>query len=362
MARKKPRRTTISLIYEGADISRDIAPFLLSFEYGDKAGGEADDLQLTLEDTEGSWRDPWHPGKGDRVSASIVTHSWNAPGESKSLYCGSFEIDEVEISEPPMTVTVRAVSAPRGSSLRGQAKTRGWEDYTLSRIAQDIAAGGGLSLEYLAAYDPHYDRSDQIAVPDLKYLHGLCRDAGLALKVTDEKIVVYDEEEYEGRPAVTTLRRGDSRILNMNIRTKMEGTYSTARVTYADSADGETHVALVEDDGSAPDNSPALEINQRVKSGAEAESLAKKRLHDANKKEVTGSFSLAGDLGIVGGVTVGVEGYGKFDGSYFVESAKHSVSGGGYTTSISVREGAPSKKQKKAQKKAAASVEHESLL
>ena len=47
---QKSRRVKIELIYEGADISEDIAPFLLSFEYTDKSSGECDEIQITLED------------------------------------------------------------------------------------------------------------------------------------------------------------------------------------------------------------------------------------------------------------------------------------------------------------------------
>ena len=55
---QEPRKTEIMLIYEGIDISRDIAPFLLSFEYTDKSSGESDDLQIQMEDCDGKWRDP----------------------------------------------------------------------------------------------------------------------------------------------------------------------------------------------------------------------------------------------------------------------------------------------------------------
>ena len=360
---QEPRSTEIKLIYEGADISRDIAPYLLSFAYDDKSSGEADDLQLTLEDKDGQWRDPWYPKKGDRIEAAIITHNWTAPGESYSLHCGSFEVDEVETAEPPLTVTIKAVSAPRSTSLRDEAKTKGWEDYTLSRIAREIAESGEMSLEYLAPKDPQYDRTDQIAVPDLKYLHGLCLDAGLALKVTEEKIVIYDEKEYEGKASVMTLRRGDPRILSMGIKTKMAGTYKAAKVKYSDSVADVTHISLIEDE-SGPDNGQTLEWNQRVKSEGEAEALAKGKLHQANKKEVTGNFTLIGELGLVGSVNVTVAGYGKFDGVYFVESAKHTYDGGGYTTAIAIREGGPSKKKKKGKKgkKSEAPIQHESLL
>ena len=54
-----PRKTRIRLIYEGADISEDVSPYLLSFEYADKYSGEADDIQITLEDRDTLWCDPW---------------------------------------------------------------------------------------------------------------------------------------------------------------------------------------------------------------------------------------------------------------------------------------------------------------
>jgi phage protein D len=363
MSLQDSRKTHIKLIYEGADISRDIAPFLLSFDYDDKASGEADDIQITLEDKEGLWRDPWYPSKGDRIEATIVTQNWSSPGESESLYCGSFEVDEIEITEPPMTVSVKAVSAPRSTNMRDEEKTKNWEDYKLSGIAQDIAANAGMTLEYLTDIDPQYDTRNQVEVPDLKFLLGLCTDEGLALKVTDTKIVIYGEREYEGRPAVSTIRRGDTRIISVNIKSKLAGTFKGAKAKYNDSLKDVTHISLIDDDDEAPENGQTLQINQRVRSEAEAETLAKNKLHQANKSEVTGSFTLAGDKGIVGGVNVDISGYGKFDGTYFVESAKHSYSGSGYTTSINVREGGPSKAKKKKNRKASAeNVKHISLL
>ncbi len=44
---QEPRRTEVKIIYEGANISRDIAPFLMQFDYDDKSSGEADVAPLT---------------------------------------------------------------------------------------------------------------------------------------------------------------------------------------------------------------------------------------------------------------------------------------------------------------------------
>jgi phage protein D len=342
---QKSRRTRVQLIYDGADISEDIAPFLLSFEYTDKSSGECDDLQISLEDREGLWRDPWFPAKGSRISAKIVTENWDKPDESLSLYCGSFEIDEIEVSEAPMTVSIKAVSAPRSANLREEAKNKNWEGYKLSGIAGDIAGNAGLSLEYLAPKDPRYDTRNQSKQSDLSFLMELCRDAGLALKVTDMKIVIFDEEEFESHSATTKITRGDENILSMSVKNKTAGTYKSANVRYNDTEADETVECYVDDD-TTEGSGQTLQINQRVKSAAEAEDLAKSKLHEANKNEVTGSFNLVGDLSLAAGVNVEISGYGVFDGVYFVDSAKHSVGGSGYATAIDIREGTASKREK----------------
>ena len=262
-----------------------------------------------------------------------------------------------------MQVSIKATAAPRSSNARNETKNKNWEDFTLSKIAGDISGNAGLTLEYLASKDPQYDTRNQIEQDDLSFLHKLCLDAALALKVTDTKIVIYDEVEYEGHAAVTTLTRGESRILSMNIKPKLAETYKDAKVKYNDTSKDVTHVSLIDDEG-VEESGQTLQVTQRVRSEAEAEDLAKSKLHEANKKETTGSFTLAGDIGLVGGVNVDVSGYGKFDGTYFVESAKHSYGDGGYTTQIEIREGGPSKKRKKKGKgkKSSAPVKHESLL
>jgi phage protein D len=58
----------VRLFYDGVEISRDIAPFLISFSYIDNSGDELDSISVTLEDRKGNWRDPWFPEKG-RLSA-----------------------------------------------------------------------------------------------------------------------------------------------------------------------------------------------------------------------------------------------------------------------------------------------------
>ena len=63
------RRVELKVNYQGIDISRDIAKHLVSFSYTDNATNEADDLEITLEDSEGLWHGDWLPEKGDLIHA-----------------------------------------------------------------------------------------------------------------------------------------------------------------------------------------------------------------------------------------------------------------------------------------------------
>lgn len=355
-----PRMVILNLIYEGTDISKDIAPYLLSFTYTDKASGEADDIQIALEDKDTKWLGNWFPKKGDTINASITLLNWDKNGQNIKLPCGSFQIDEIEIAYPPTTVTIKGVSVLVKTSAAGQMKTKAWESLNLKNIAIEIAKKNAMELFYDSNKNPIYERKDQIKISDLLFLQTLCLDAGLAIKCTSSQIVIYDEKEYENKSSIATISKGDIRIISVSLRNKTAGTYNKAKVAYHDSLVNETIEAEASSDDS-PDNGKVLEINQRVKSQAEAESLAEEQLRQANKKEVSGRIDLTGFPNVVGGSVITLSGWGNFDGKYFVQSATHTYSGSGYLVSIEINETGASKGSKKSKDKDI-KIQHDSLL
>lgn len=60
-------------------------------------------------------------------------------------------------------------------------------------------------------------------------------------------------------------------------------------------------------------------------------------LRDEKKTQAWESFSLRKLAGDVAGIVIGLTGFGKLDGSYFVEKAEHAVSSSGYRTSAEIR-------------------------
>ena len=342
------RRAEVSIIYEGVNITKDVAPYLLSFTYTDNASDKADDISFSLEDRERLWVNDWFPTKGDKIKATIILHNWEAPNQTQSLPCGMFEVDEISCSGPPNQITIKAVSTLVSKPMRQEKHTKAWENVSLKTIAGDIAGKNGLTLFWDSSEDPTFERRDQVETSDLEFFSGLARDYGVAVKVTDTQLVCYSSEEYETHSPVGELAFKDKKVISWSFSSKSAGTYKAAKVQYHDPVKDETFEAEEEDED-AEGSGRILEINQKADTLADAKKIAKEKLHSANKKEITGSITLMGDLRFVGGSNVKISGFGAFDGSYVIEKATHTVSGS-YTTKLDLSMGKESKKAVKAKK------------
>ena len=337
------RWAEVVIIYEGKNISKDIAPYLLSFSYTDNASDKADDISFSLEDRKRLWVDDWFPSKGDKIKASIVVHAWDSPDKTESLPCGTFEVDEISCSGPPNKVTIKAVSTLVSKPMRQEKHTKAWENVQLSTIAGDIANKNGLKLFWESSEDPLFERRDQVEKSDLEFFSGLAQDYGLNVKVTDTQLVCYSGEEYEEKSSVGELSFGDKKLISWNFASKAAGTYKAARLLYHDPVkDTKIDVTEQSEDGTEG-TGRTLIINQKADSIADAKQIAKKKLGRANKKEITGSATLMGDLRFVGGSNITISGFGAFDGKYVIERATHSI-GSSYTTKLDLSMGKEAKK------------------
>ena len=267
---------------------------------------------------------------------------------------------------------MRAVSIPLNTPIRRKMVTKAWEKKTLKGIAQEIATAAKVKLLFDSQDNPSYDRQDQKAESNLRFLSRLCEDAGLSIKVTDSQIVIFDQAFYEKKKPVKTLKLGVSDILSWDFESQQSETYKTCTVSWRDpkkkqkGSSGGYNMDLEKgDSGDDPeydmdlqkvkkkvnvavntytytdpnveDNGQEYQVKKRAASLDEAKRIAKATLRKLNLRSVTGSLSLVGDTSLVAGVVVELKGFGSFDGRFYIESASHSVSTSGYVTSISVR-------------------------
>ena len=267
---------------------------------------------------------------------------------------------------------MRAVSIPLNTPIRRKMVTKAWEKKTLKGIAQEIATAAKVKLLFDSQDNPSYDRQDQKAESNLRFLSRLCEDAGLSIKVTDSQIVIFDQAFYEKKKPVKTLKLGVSDILSWDFESQQSETYKTCTVSWRDpkkkqkGSSGGYNMDLEKGDGGddpeydmdlqkvkkkvnvavntytytdpdVEDNGQEYQVKKRAASLDEAKRIAKATLRKLNLRSVTGSLSLVGDTSLVAGVVVELKGFGSFDGRFYIESASHSVSTSGYVTSISVR-------------------------
>ena len=277
-------------------------------------------------------------GKGAELTAVIVQRNWAGDGKDAALDCGIFQVDTAAAAGPPAQVTLKASSVPAAAAIRTEKKTRAWENYTLSGVAAEVAKAGGLECMYLSKTDPAYERREQSDLSDLVFLQGLCRGAGVALKVTARTIVLFDEAAFEREEAALTIEKGVSDYGKYSFSTAInDKEYKKCTVTYTDPKSGKTYKGTYTAPGVAKGESvQSLSIkDEAVYSNAEAKAVAEKRLREKNKQSFKASFTgLAGDVRLAAGVVVEVKGWGAFDGKYLVETGKHAVSKSGYKTDI----------------------------
>ncbi|HEY0626701.1 MAG TPA: contractile injection system protein, VgrG/Pvc8 family [Allosphingosinicella sp.] len=120
---------------DGQDLTPKMRPRLVSLTLSDKRAGEADQLDIVLDDSDGRLA---LPKAGAKISLQL---GWKrgsdvTPGLVEK---GSFTVDEVEHGGPPDQVTIRARSADFTSEIRTR-REKSWKDTTLGAVVNDIAS------------------------------------------------------------------------------------------------------------------------------------------------------------------------------------------------------------------------------
>ena len=333
---------------EGKDISEDVSKYLISMDYTDNLSDAADDVTLTLEDRAQLWMEDWFPeGEGNMLDITIHTYNRITLKDGEAIFhAGKFEIDEVETVGFPSTVQIKGVSVVGASSLRGTRRNQTWEEISVWKCAADICERNNLSLVWDCAENPNLDHVEQADKSDLAFLLEICKNNGMSLKIMVEQIVIFDDAKYEAQePIITVYKPGvkaelDDKTMPLrwltsyNMRAKTRDTYGSCQVKYQKGKKKE----VIEGAYTIPgkEKGRVLFVREQVENTAEAERLAKKKLREANKEEVTGSFSTIGNTNFAAGTTLLLKNFGKFDGKYLVTKVSHSITTS-YTTSVDIR-------------------------
>ncbi|KNF08559.1 hypothetical protein CLPU_6c00450 [Gottschalkia purinilytica] len=293
----------MQLIYKDTDITNEVDIIIANLV--DNAGGKADSVEILLGDSKKYWRQ-WNPQKNDEI---II--------RKDGFDSGVMFIDELYIENSKFRIN--ALSTPLDAKTK---KTRSWENIRFKKLAYDIARDIGFTLETYGVEDWLYDRVDQVEKVNLEFLNERCILEGYCLKVTDEKLVIYDERKLENMSPALTITE-NILIGPYNFKTVNNKTYSSCLIRHL-----KEHEVIEYRYDDLNIYGPTLKPNIRVSNLGEAERYSKNLLRNANKKEFQGRFYIKLDTSVSAGSIVEIKDMGSFNGNYIIDSITYYLTQG----------------------------------
>jgi uncharacterized protein len=310
---------------DGKDITRALRPILVSLSLSDRQRGEADELEIRLDDSDGAIA---LPRKGVVCSVAI---GW----EGEALVDkGAYVVDEVGHEGPPDTVVIRARSVDLTSKARNR-RSRSWHQTTLGAVVRELASGQGLqariSPELAALPVKHLD---QVGESDVHLLTRLAKQHDATATVKGRALIFLriGKGVTAAGDALPGFRIVRSQADTHNFSQPDRDRYSGVHAEWHDKATG-TRKKVQAGGG---DNSKGL---RRVfHSETEAQQHAEAELRRHKRSEAKMTIKLArGDANLSAEMKGRVSGWRQEIDSieWLIGSASHTVTGaGGFETSI----------------------------
>lgn len=325
------RKPYLKVTYNGVNITTDITSQLIDLQVVDKLSGETDELTIRVEDSDGLWRSSWYPRKRDRIAVELGY-------EDEVLAFGTFEVDEIEASGPPDTVSIKAIAAGISKQLRSK-RSSAHEGKTLRQVAQTVAAANSLTVVGDIG-DIQIGRVTQDRETDMGFLKRIAGDYGYVFSVRDSQLIFTDVFELEKGGTVKQIDRTE--VMSYSVKDTTKDTATTAEVSYSDPESAEEVDFEYESDeleGYGVDEgevkSDRLKVDKRVENPQQAERVTKTALHKANSRQVTATLELPGDPRLMAGANIEFTGMRKHSGKYQLQQVSHTFSrGSGYTCSL----------------------------
>lgn len=310
------------ILADAADITAAIRARLLSLSVSDAAGMESDTVEVIIDDRGGLLE---LPRTGAELDVSLGYR------ESGLERMGLYVVDEVGLSGPPQTMTIRARAADLRQSLK-KPKTRPWDEVWLADIVRTIATEHGYEARVSQAFESdaieHLDQADE---SDLHFLTRLARERQAVAKPTNGLLLFVPRGELKsasGRelPAVT-LSAGQ--LSRWEVTLAERGKYPAVTAKWFDTLEA------TEQTVTAGSGEPVFTIGRRYPDQTSAETAAKARLAAFTQGLATLRLTCPGNPAIMaeGRLTlVGVR--GGADGDWSIVRVVHRMDGGGYVCEV----------------------------
>lgn len=343
------RRVSPAVKFNGKNVSTSLAYYLKSMTYEDPASGESDTISIELHNIGMRWLGAWAPVQGDEVEAGALFRGF-AGADKSAVNFGTFVLDDVEYSGGPLSLKIGAISQPATTGFTATKRTFTWTEIQLKDIAQKIADKYKMTLVYEAG-DVAVQSIEQDDQTDSDFLKELCEKYSFALKIFNNKIVIFDTAVYEAKTPIVTLTRSSWIGDSWSYHSELAGKYEACEISYTDpknntdikvrvgkppsyaSEGGEAKKVGTANGGTQTmDTVRCLYLNEKCDSEAEARQKALAALNEANRGITTLSGDIPANPKIFSTSVVAVSGMGVIDGNYFVKKMILTLDPSGGTT------------------------------
>ena len=222
------RNIRVIVIFNKVDISDEIAHSISSLNYTDNSKNAIDDLEIELENLDYRWLKEWYPDENAQLLVGIHEE---LETETNFLDLGTFYVDEPTFEDQKLTL--KCLALPLDQNIRDQKNSVAWEKITLKELVMQIANKHEMNAE-LYAENVFFERLDQNKETDLAFINRVVKEIGLNMKVSDDKIIIFDDEEMEKNDTIEVFNIKDYRIRSFSLKKKNKEIYDKVEVSYYD--------------------------------------------------------------------------------------------------------------------------------
>ena len=222
------RNIRVIVIFNKVDISDEIAHSISSLNYTDNSKNAIDDLELELENLDYRWLKEWYPDENAQLLVGIHEEKEN---ETNFLDLGTFYVDEPTFENNRLNL--KCLALPLDQNIRDQKNSVAWERITLKELVTQIANKHEMNAE-IYAENEFFERLDQNQETDLAFINRVVKETGLNMKVSDDKIIIFDDEEMEKNDTIEIFNINDERIRSFSLKKKNKEIYDKVEVSYYD--------------------------------------------------------------------------------------------------------------------------------
>lgn len=270
-------------------------------KYFDYAGGHADVLQISFNDTDNQWRS-WNLTKNDKIRI-----------KKDKIDTGDMYISNISIEDG--FYNLKSLSTP-ANALNEISNTR--ENIKLLEICNEICKELGFDLYTSGVQNYLYSYIERINQNPIAYLNSLLIKEGYLLKVFNNKLIVYSEKILENSAALIPITAEDF-ISKPTFETSDANILSSVENSYLHSS------GLIKSKAVSGLFGKSKTYIFPVETIGEGERFCKNILRFHNKNEFTGSGYVA-QSDITAGITIDLSGdFAEWQGINFVYEVIHDL-------------------------------------